>query len=339
MSFPASFPVWPRPLAALLISAWLATSTVSGAAEALPTQVVQPHRVVSGFAVESTVEAVVQTTVGSRLPGRVLEVRADVGQVVKKGELLARLDAREAEEAARAAEAQYRHAKAGFERTQALVTQKFMSPAALDKARAELEAAAAGRSAANAGQSHATVVAPIGGIVARRHAEAGDMAMPGAPLFTIFQPGSLRVSASVPQHRLPQMRAVRAARVEFPELGLQVEASGVQVLPMADAGTHATTVRVSLPASVNAMPGTFARVRFLTGESEKLTVPAAAVVRRGEVAAVYVQAADGRLSLRQLRLGESLVDREIEVLAGLVAGERVVTDPVRAAIQIRAGAQ
>lgn len=335
-----SFCRFARHAPALLFAALL-QSTVVAAGEPLPSVLVQPQRVAGGFAVESTVEAVLQATVGSQVPGRVLEVRADAGQTVKKGELLARIDAREAEEAARAAEAQYRNAKANFERTQALVGQKFMSPAALDKARADLDTAAAQRSAASAGQSHATVVAPLAGIVARRHAEAGDMAMPGAPLFTIYQPGGLRVSASVPQHRLPQLRGQRGALVEFPELGRQVAvaAGAVQVLPTADAATHATTVRITLPAATEAMPGTFARVRFLSGEADKLTVPQAAVVRRGEVAAVYVQAADGRLTLRQLRLGEAQAGQEIEVLAGLTVGERVVTDPVRAAIQIRAGAK
>jgi hypothetical protein len=61
------------------------------------------------------------------------------------------------------------------------------------------------------------------------------------------------------------------------------------------------------------------------------------VLRRGEVAAVYVQTADNRLSLRQLRLGEARRQGEIEVLAGLASGDKVVTDPVKAAIQIQSG--
>jgi len=88
-----------------------------------------------------------------------------------------------------------------------------------------------------------------------------------------------------------------------------------------------------------ATPGMFARVHFVTGRAEKLTVPAAAVVRRGEVAAVYVQTPDNRLSLRQLRLGDAVGQGEIEVLAGLAAGDRVVADPVKAAIALKASAE
>lgn len=306
------------------------------AAEPLPVVTVRPHAVELSFAVEAVVEAIQQTTVGAQLPGRVMAVSADAGQSVKKGDVLMRLDAREAGEAARAAEAQYANAKVSYERTKSLVAQKFMSAAALDKAKADFDAASASRAAAGASQSHATIVAPIAGIVARRHAELGDMAMPGNPLFTLYQPGGLRVTASIPQHRLPEMRGVRTARVEFPELGKWVEATAVQLLPTADAATHVSPVRVALPPVPEARPGMFARAHFVTGQGEKLTVPATAVWRRGEVAAVYVQGGDGRLSLRQLRLGDAVGQGEIEVLAGLAAGDKVVTDPVKAAIALKA---
>lgn len=309
--------------------------TVAMAAEPLPVITVKPHAVDLAFPAESLVEAVQQATVGAQIAGRVLEVKADAGQSVQKGDVLMRIDAREAAEAARAAEAQYANAKVSYDRTKSLVTQKFMSSAALDKARADLDAAAANRAAAGAGQSHATIVAPMTGIIARRHAEMGDMATPGKPLFTIYQPGTLRVTASIPQYRLKAMRDVKTARVEFPELGKWVDAVKVQVLPTADAATHVSQVRVTLPDVPEATPGMFARVHFITGQSEKLTVPASAVLRRGEVAAVYVQTADNRLSLRQLRLGETVGLGEIEVLAGLSAGDKVVTDPVKAGIQLK----
>jgi len=131
------------------------------------------------------------------------------------------------------------------------------------------------------------------------------------------------------------MRKVTTARVEFPELGKWVNATSVKLLPTADAATHVSQVRVSLPALPEATPGMFARVHFVLGQAEKLTVPAAAVVRRGEVAAVYVLTAENRPGLRQLRLGDRVGAGEIEVLAGLAAGDKVVTDPVKAAIRLK----
>ncbi len=320
-----------------LFSALFWTLTATAIAQELPSVVVKPHLVDVSFPAEALVEAVQQTTVGAQIAGRVIEVRADAGQRVAKGEVLMRIDAREAEEAARAANAQYANARLNYERTRNLVAQKFMSAAALDKAKADYDAATASRAAAGASESHATIVAPLAGVVARRHAELGDMATPGKPLFTIYEPGGLRVTASIPQYRLNDMRKVTTARVEFPELSKWVDATSVKLLPTADAATHVSQVRVSLPALPEATPGMFARVHFVLGQAEKLTVPAAAVVRRGEVAAVYVLTAENRPGLRQLRLGDRVGAGEVEVLAGLTAGDKVVTDPVKAAIRLKSG--
>lgn len=321
-----------RLLAALLLAAPLAVW-----AQALPTVVVQPHPVDLTFPAEALVEAVTQATVAAQVAGRVVEVRVDAGQTVRKGELLMRIDAREAAEAAAGASAQLVNARANYERLKNLRAQNFISAAALDKAQADFAAAQATSGQAGVGLGYATVTAPIAGVVAQRQTELGEMAAPGKPLLTLYDPAGLRVTASVPQYMLPRMRGVTRAKVEFPELGRWVDATSVALLPVADAATHVSQVRVGLPADAgaNLLPGSFARVHFVIGRASKFTVPKAAVLRRGEVAAVYVQGAEGRLALRQLRLGE-VFGGEIEVLAGLAAGERVALDPVKAGIALKA---
>lgn len=337
------FPLSLIPLRPLLYGLGVfATLSVHG--QTLPTTVVQAHMVDLTLPVEGVVEAVNQATVAAQLSGRVTEMRVDVGQTVRKGELLLRIDAREAAEAAAGAKAQAVAAKANYERQKRLQQQNFISPAALDKAKADFEAAQAASGQAGVGLGHATVASPISGIVALRSIEPGEMASPGKPLLTIYEPGGLRVTASIPQYKLPQMRNVKQARIEFPEFGKWVDASKVTLLPTADVSTHVSQVRVGLPDSIRdqvkdedfkPIPGMYARVHFVIGQASKMTVPQAAVVRRGEVAAVYVQNEKGVLSLRQLRLGEPVGKGETEVLAGLVAGERVVLDPVKAAIQLK----
>jgi len=322
-----------------LLASVAAAVSLAVHAEALPSVVVEPHAVEVTLPAEALVEAVTQATLAAQVSGRVVEVLVDAGQVVRKGDLLMRIDAREANEAAAAAAAVYGNARAHYERTLSLRQQGFVSQAAVDKARAELETAQAARGQSAVAAGHATVRAPISGVVAARLTELGEMAAPGRPLLIIHDPSGLRVAASVPQYRLAQMRAIKQARVEFPELGRWVDASSVTVLPTADAATHVSVVRVGLPAAgndlVDIVPGMHARVHFVIGQATKLTVPQASVVRRGAVAAVYVHHADGSLSLRQLRLGEAVGAGEIEVLAGLHAGERVVLDPVKAAIVLK----
>lgn len=322
-------------------AAWLAllillVKPFPGWAQALPTVAVHPHPVDLTLPVAATVEAVVQTTLTSQVSGRVVEMRVDVGQTVQKGELLLRIDAREASEAVAGARAQFINAKANYERLKNLRQQNFISAAALDKARADYDMARAAQGQAGVSLGHARVTAPISGVVAQRLIEQGETAAPGSPLLTIYGPEGLRVTASIAQYQLPQMRNVKQARIEFPELGLWVDAKSVTLLPTADVATHVSQVRVGLPAGLKSVvPGMFARVHFVLGQVQQLTVPAEAVVRRGEVAAVYVQNAQGALALRQLRLGEPSAGGEIEVLAGLSSGERVVLDPLNAAISLK----
>ena len=113
----------------------------------------------------------------------------------------------------------------------------------------------------------------------------------------------------------------------------------MQWLPAIDPVSHTRTLRLTLPADVSAAlaPGRFARVwlpgRALGGSPARLFVPQAAVLRRAELQAVYVMAAEGRPLLRQVRLGETRGD-QVEVLTGLREGESVALDP-QAAAQVR----
>ncbi|WP_300452366.1 efflux RND transporter periplasmic adaptor subunit [Accumulibacter sp.] len=319
----------------------VAFSLAAGAqVQRLPTMVVELQTVDVTLPANGLVEAVSQATVAAQLAGRVVEVYVDAGQSVRRGDLLMRIDAREASEVAAAASAQYVNAKASYQRTLSLRQQGFVSQAAVDKAKADFDAAQATRGQATVGLGHATVRAPISGVVAQRLTELGEMATPGKPLVAIHDPDGMRVTVTVAQYRLAQMRSVKQARIEFPELGKVVEATSVTVLPTADAATHVSLVRVGLPSGIaDVVPGLHARVYFVIGRASKLTVPQTAIVRRGEVAAVYVQNEQGKLSLRQLRLGEPVGSSEIEVLAGLRPGERVALDPVKTAVDLKSASQ
>lgn len=307
-------------------------------AQAPRTLVLQPHAVESTYPADSVVEAVKQATVAAQVAGRIIDVRTDAGRRVKAGETLMKIDAREATEGVAAAQAQLVQAQANFERTKSLFEKKFISAAALDKAAAELKSAQAGAGQAGAGLSHATVAAPISGIVAQRHVELGEMASLGKPLVTVFDPKGMRVVASVPQYQLAALRASPKAKVEFPESGRWIDAARVEVLPTLDARSHTVAVRIYLPETAEGVvPGMAARVHFISGSAMKLTVPAAAVVRRGEVSAVYVIDAQGAPHLRQVRLGEAVAGGDIEVMAGLAAGDKVSLEPVKSGITLKQG--
>jgi RND family efflux transporter MFP subunit len=327
--------------AILLLAAVLPGLTLAQAAP-LATATVELREIELTYPAEAVIEAVRQATIAAQVPGRVVEVRADAGDAVKQGQLLMRIDAREAAEGYAASQATLANAKANYERTKNLHTQKFISKAALDKAESDYKAAQAGSGAAGAAASHASIVSPLTGFVAQRHTEAGEMATPGRPLVTVYDPKGLRVTSSIPQYKLAEVRAHLRAKVEFPENGKWVDASKVEVLPAADPRTHTVTARVYLPDNQpGILPGMFARAHFVTGKAKKLLVPAAAVLRRGEVTAVYVIDEKSAARLRQVRLSEPFtVGGQTpggfhEVLAGLSAGEKVALDPVKAGITAR----
>lgn len=300
------------------------------------------------YTAEAVVEAVRQSTVSAQIAGRIVDLRFDVGDYVKKGEVIARIDERAATQALEASEAQVRQAEAAlrnaraeFERSKQLVAQKFLSQAALDRAEAEYKAAQARVTALLAGagraeteRGFATIVAPYSGVVSTRHVELGEMATPGKPLMTGFDPGTLRVTATVPQAQVAAIQAGAKARVEVPSIAKWVEATQLTVIPTADPRTHTTQVRLGLPADVRGIyPGIYARAHFVTGRASALLVPRSAVLQRSEVTAVYVIGDSGIPQLRQVRLGTAGDEHAIEVLAGLRPGERVALEPVKAGMK------
>lgn len=317
---------------------------------ALATVVAQTKEVDETWVAEGAVEAVRQANVAAQIAGRIVELKVEAGETVRRGQLIARIDEREAAQVVASNEAQIAraeadlgNARANLDRTRRLVEQKFMSPAALDRAQAEFDAARAqlgvaraGSGAAQTTRSYATITAPFDGVVAERLVAAGDMAQPGRPLLTLYDPREVRVVANVPQAKIPLIRAAGGAVAEFPSLGQTVAARALTVLPAADARTHTQPVRLDLAsAPAGVVPGMFARAQFPIGRSTKLVIPASAVVRRSEVTGAYVVAADGRIELRQIRLGAAAGADGVEVLAGIQPGERVATEPPQAIAALR----
>jgi hypothetical protein len=159
--------------------------------------------------------------------------------------------------------------------------------------------------------------------------EPGEVAAPGRGVVAVHDPSALRAVGNLPQYVLPKAANVTRARVELPQLNRTIDATRVTVLPATDARLLTTQIRADLPANEPAVaPGAAAKILVPVGRTRKLVIPASTLIRRGELTAVNVVAADGKPQLRQVRVGPPAGDGGIEVLAGLNEGDRVLPAPL-----------
>ncbi len=353
ITFPSRLPL---PTLALAVFSLLAPA--AHAAQAIEVPLTEARRGTVGgmLSLEAHIEALRQATVSAQLGGNVLALLVKAGDRVKAGQALARIDERDAQAGMQRseaglvqAEAEARNARIALDRTRELRGQGFISQAALDSAETQFKAAQAGVQQAQAARSQAAlargfaaVVAPFDGIVLATHVEAGDLASPGRTIATLYAPGALRAVAQVPLSQAELARRAAQAEVELAN-GQRVKPLRQTELASADPVSQTVEWRLDLPPAAlqGLLPGQAARVRF-TGAAaaqpaasaaglQALRLPASAVLRRGELTAVYVAQGDG-FALRAVRLGADRGGAEVEVVAGLRPGEKVAVDALKAGL-------
>lgn len=309
------------------------------------TVVVQAVQVPVTETAVGTVHPVHRVSVGSKLLARVTKMHVEkAGKAVKAGDLLAELD--DADLRARLAEAQAALTAATAARDQAEVDvgrvrtlyEKRVEPkAALDAAETKLRTseAAVARSqqaveGARARLDYAKVIAPIGGVVIDKHAEQGDLVSPGQVLVTLYDPGRMQLVARVREGLAAKLEPGQVVRVEIEALDLDCSGQIDQIVPEAEALSRVFEVRVSGPCPPGAYAGMFGRLHVPVGAHEELRIPDEAVLRVGQVETVFVVAEGDTLVRRFVQTGRR-TDGDVEVLSGLVEGERILADAEDAA--------
>ena len=336
-------------------SAWkfvllLGLSTLANASPLFTTKVSQTNGE-STTTVEGVVEAVKTSLISSQVTGSITAIPVKVGDYVKAGQLLARVDARMATQQAlsnqaqtSAAQAQLDAASKEYERKRHLFEKQYISQAALDHAESDYKTAVAQTKSqlAQAGIAGVqsglhSINAPYAGMVAEVLVEVGDMALPGQPLVRIYDASELRVVVNVPQSQLALIKQQGTVKVivgaaKMAENTLNI--TQYTVLPTVDPISNTVKLRLALPKNLKTIaPGMFARATFTLNAAEgkiQLYIPLKAVIKRSELVAVYVLDAHGRPQLRQVKLGRVQGD-SVEVFAGLQIGETLAEDPIAAA--------
>jgi RND family efflux transporter MFP subunit len=302
-----------------------------------------------------TVRAAQTSDLASQMMGNIVEIRAQEGDRVRRGQVLAVIDdsqpraaldrAMAAELAAQqqllAADAELALAESTLRRYQKLSEEGVVSQQAFDEVKARQEASLARSDLAKAGQAQARAAlkqamtsldytrirAPFNGLVTQKKADSGTLASPGMAIFTVEDTSRYRLEVAVNENDVRYARAGEQVSIAIEALGdTALKGQVVQIIPAADPASRAFLVKIALPTDPRLRSGLFGRAEFSRGEQEALLIPRSAVVERGQLHGVFVLDQKSVANLRYVALGK-LSGSEIEVLSGLQIGEHFVTNP------------
>jgi len=321
----------------------------------IPVLAVQHANVPDLLEAVGTVRAAQTSDASSQMMGNIVEIRAHEGDHVQRGQVLAIIDDSQpraavdraaaadlaAQEQLAGADSDLTLAESTLKRYQTLFEKKSVSPQEFDEVKARQQSALARRDMAKAGQAQAQAAlsqartsldytrirSPFDGVVTEKKADSGTLASPGMPIFTVEDVRRYRLEATVNENDLRYVRTGEQGSVVIDALdNAGLKGKVVQIIPAADAASRTFLVKIELPADTRLRSGLFGRAQFSRGERQALLIPRAAVVERGQLQGIYVLDQNQVASLRYITLGKPS-GAEVEVLAGLQDGERLVAKP------------
>ena len=283
------------------------------------------------------VSAFEEMQLGVEISGaRVTALNVDVGQSVRKGQVLLELDHRtldselaQAQAALREAEASVELATASYNRGSPLAKERLISASALDELRANKTQAEARRNtvraqrdAAQLRRNFAELRAPADGIISKRLVQPGQVVAAGTELLRLIRDGRLEWRAELPEDTLSRVAPGAAVTLTGTD-GTAIQGSIRAVSPGVDSDTRTGTIYADLPEPGPLKSGTYLEGRIVSGAGNALMVPVASVVQRDGHAYVFTVEAEDSVRRWRVRTG-AVVDGRVEIIEGLKPGARVV---------------
>ncbi|QQR69869.1 MAG: efflux RND transporter periplasmic adaptor subunit [Alphaproteobacteria bacterium] len=259
--------------------------------------------------------------------GRVAEVSAQEGQMVKSGDVLVRLDTRIAQSEFDEAKAALILARANHGRASDLAQRAAGTRRSVDESLATLRETEARLALAEARLAKMTITAPFDGVLGLRQVNVGDYVEPGRMMFTVTAPAPLLVDVRLPDTAFAGVSVGQEAQIKVDALpGVSFAAKVVAIEPRLDPDGRSLAVRLRVPNDDHQLrPGLFARAEIATSSTGRvLLVPERALMTRPDGLFVY-RVAEGKAVLAKLQLAGRRVG-EVEVSGGLTAEDLVITD-------------
>lgn len=306
----------------------------------IPVSPVEMTSVQEYYETSGTVMAGTVSDIASRVMGTITALYVKEGDRVREGQLLLTIDDRDMLQRLKVA---YKGLEAAREqrdlmaitagRYEKLYAEKALTRQEMDEiatrqkvAQLEYDRARAMAEEARIMFSYARITAPIDGVITAKRVDVGATAVPGMPLLILENQNTFQVEIHVDEGLAGKLAPGMPVTIIIDALGLTKEGKIKKIVPAVDPLSRSFLVKVDLDAS-DLRTGLFARVRIPTDKKDRLVVPAASIVRRGQLTGVYAVDTQDFVAYRLIRAGK-IYEQGVEVLSGLKPGERVVTAEV-----------
>jgi membrane fusion protein (multidrug efflux system) len=284
------------------------------------------RRSISSFIeTNGTLEAENEVDIVARVAGPIVELAAEETMVVRRGDLLARIDPSEIEARLELSKVALEEARIAFERAERLQKDELVSIEDYDNAKAAFESAQAQYQGDEIQLGYTGIRAPFDGLIVDRYVKFAQHVTVGERLFRISDFDPLLCRIQVPERNLPQLRQGQRAYLTVEAWpGERFEARVLRLSPVVDGATGTVRVTLEVSGKGKLRPGMFASV-FLETETREdaLVIPKSALALESIGDTVYV-AGEGVAERREVTLGFRQGDF-VEVVQGLAEGERVVS--------------
>jgi RND family efflux transporter MFP subunit len=300
-------------------------ATASLPAVKVQVSVVRAEDLLAPTEVTGTVRPVQRAVIAAKVMGTISELPVMLGQRVKTGDLLLKISAAEISAKVIQAQAQLNMAKRDLERERDLLTKNASTPDMVKGLEDRFSMTQAMVREAEVMLGYTTLTAPFDGVVAKKIANAGDLAAPGMPLLEVEGTDVFQVEAGVPDSLAGNLAVGNELAVSVPSANISFAGRLVELSSAADPISHTVQIKIAIPPDKAVRSGEFARIQVSGKAVRALFAPKTAVSAKGQMERVFL-AGKGRAVLRLVKTGAAQGNR-VEILSGLGDGEQIVTNP------------
>jgi RND family efflux transporter MFP subunit len=277
--------------------------------------------------VVGTVASEEKVHLSARISAYVSKINVSAGTAVKKGQVLIELDSRDIDEKVAAAEVNLKQTQTEYKRTLSLYKKNAATEQSLTATESMFNAAKAQLAEVKVMLTYTKILSPINGIVTDRRVEVGDLANPGQPLLSVYDPINMRIEVPVPVRLIEKLSLNQKVDINLDRPDRPFKGQVVEIVSEIDPLSRTQKVKVHIDNQKgDILPGTFGRVWVRETPAPAILIPAEAVMPIGQLEMVHV-VNNNRVEKRMVKSGPVYGDA-VEVLSGLSQGDVILLSPM-----------